>query len=612
MTDQALTHSPLKYRPAIDGVRALAVGSVFVFHLNRRWLPGGFVGVDVFFVISGYLITSLILKDLGEGAFSLRRFFQRRIARIFPAFFVVALGTLAGAALIYLPVDLGSAGSSLAAASLSAANLKYMVQGNYFKLSPDAQPYLHYWSLSVEEQYYLLFPLALSLGWVRVRRRLAVIVASAATASFLACVVVTQRQPVWAFYLLPTRAWELLTGALLALYAPRLLAIRGRWMEWIPGAGLVLVALSFSLTREGDHFPGFWALLPVIGTAAVLIPRPNAGICERWLSAPPLVLIGQMSYSLYLWHWPVFSMVDYRLYLSSAAARLAIKIALSLPLAYLSFRFLEGPARAFLSRSENSRLAYAVLGCALVVTVPLGLGVRRTQFVEASPEKVASGGVVFDSGIRNRSVVLMGDSNASMYGALLRDLCIELGCRLTVLSVSGGDPLPRVVAGQQSLWLDSLAVVRREKPDILVLGCAWTSRLQDQRERLALGVEQLLPHVGHLVILSQPPQLPEGASRAAIREGARPPFFEDASVRSRRLETREILERFASSKVSVVDVASRFEAVDGSIVLRDSDGHQLFQDAGHLSGFGAERVRPEFRNVISTRVSAAGLETRTR
>jgi peptidoglycan/LPS O-acetylase OafA/YrhL len=157
----AQNSSHLVYRPAIDGIRALAVLSVFIFHLDNDWLPGGFVGVDVFFVISGFLITSILLNDLETGKPSYKRFYQRRIARIFPAYFVVTISTLLLALVFYTAQDKASAGAVAIAATLFLVNIKLMFQGNYFELSPDAQPYLHYWSLSVEEQFYLLYPLIL-------------------------------------------------------------------------------------------------------------------------------------------------------------------------------------------------------------------------------------------------------------------------------------------------------------------------------------------------------------------------------------------------------------------------------------------------------------------
>ena len=255
-------------------MRALAVLSVFVFHLNHAWLPGGFLGVDVFFVISGYLITSIIFKECGDGSFHLTKFYQRRIARIFPAFFAVALATLAGARFIYLPQDLASAGANLAAAALSVTNLKLMFQGNYFAVSPDAQPYLHYWTLSVEEQFYVFFPLLLLLIFKYARRHLVRVLAALAVLSFATAVLIAPWRPVWAFYLLPTRAWELLAGCLLAVTTdPARPAPEARWRNWLTGFGLAVILLSMAFIGERARHPEFWMLLPVAGAVFDALAR---------------------------------------------------------------------------------------------------------------------------------------------------------------------------------------------------------------------------------------------------------------------------------------------------------------------------------------------------
>src|SRR5271166_7057359 len=177
------------YRPEIDGLRAVAISGVFLFHLNPEWLPGGFIGVDVFFVISGYLITSILYQDLQAGRFSLSKFYQRRIARLFPAFFTVALFTLAATSYVYSSQDFASAGANFVAASLSLANIKCMWQGNYFGISPDAQPFLHYWSLSVEEQFYLFFPITIFLIFRYARRHTVPVLAALGASSLAANIV---------------------------------------------------------------------------------------------------------------------------------------------------------------------------------------------------------------------------------------------------------------------------------------------------------------------------------------------------------------------------------------------------------------------------------------
>ena len=189
----------LSYRPALDGLRAVAVLPILLYHLNEAWLPGGFVGVDVFFVISGFLITSIIVNEADAGNFSLARFYQRRIARILPAFVAMALVTLIAAWWIYAPQDLALAAGYMSASALSLTNVKLMLQGSYFALLPDAHPYMHCWSLSVEEQFYLIFPFLVLIFRGARRAWLFPLLATVAVASFGVCLWMTQQRPVWAF-----------------------------------------------------------------------------------------------------------------------------------------------------------------------------------------------------------------------------------------------------------------------------------------------------------------------------------------------------------------------------------------------------------------------------
>lgn len=593
--------SAFQYRPAIDGFRAVAVLAVFFFHLNARWLPGGFLGVDIFFVISGYLITSIIVKDCEVGEFSLLKFYQRRVARIFPAFFAVAVATLFAAWFIYTPQDFASSGANFSAAVLSLANIKLMLQGNYFEISPDAQPFLHYWSLSVEEQFYLLFPLFLLLLYRFSVERRHFVLGSLGIGSLLGCVYLTRSHPGWAFYLLPTRAWELLAGCFLASVTNDG-RIPDRWKLNHPAfslCGLVMLLASLCFVHEGRDFPGFWPLLPVAGAVAVIYPQGSRfGYCEGFLSYAPLVLIGRMSYSLYLWHWPVFSLVDYRLLLYSEPVRLAAKVGISVVLAFLSFRYLESPARGFLNQRKNRSIAYGVLMVALVVCVPLGIAVRKAGYVNAEFRDVAKGGLVFPGKPGSASVVLMGDSNGSMYGRVLGEICAELGLKLTVISVAAGDPLPVGSSHQGKLWLDTLAVVEREKPEYLIVACHWVARLRDDKNRLAMALADLQRHAGTVVILNQPPILPASASRANIRSGVRPPFVEDPVTKQERNEANALLLGLASKGVKILPISDSFDLPGGEIRFFDGHGRQLYQDETHLSGYGAELVGPLIRAAL--------------
>ena len=336
--------------------------AVLIFHLNRAWLPGGFVGVDVFFVISGYLITSIIVRGKEAGTFSFWSFYQRRIARLFPALLAMVLVTVVVARGLYTSWDFANTSAAFSASVLSIANFHQWMQGDYFALSADAQPLMHCWSLSVEEQFYLVFPfLFCGLRCLGGRACVAVIT-MVALASFSMSLYWRFEHASSGFYLLPSRAWELLAGSLLAMIPPA----RHPKASW-SCLGLVLIGGSFLMLHEGPQFPGWQASIPVLGSVFVLRHRRVSLL--KWM---PLVVVGRASYSLYLWHWPAFSFVDYACLYQSPGTRLVLKLALTILLSTLSYRCLEKPLRIRLNRAQSRRFTYGALVLALVVLGPLG------------------------------------------------------------------------------------------------------------------------------------------------------------------------------------------------------------------------------------------------
>ncbi len=587
------------YRPAIDGLRAVAILAVILYHLNHRWLPGGFVGVDVFFVISGYLITSILLDENSITLKGLSRFYQRRIARLLPALTAMAIATLIGSYLFYSDQDLASAGINMSFAAASLANFKLMIQGNYFTLSPDAQPFLHCWSLSVEEQFYLVFPtILLLLMLVRsrqfMRRSLAVLL----IASLVFCVIQTHSKPEFAFFLLPTRAWELLAGSLLYTYKSELQRILAG-VYWLPALGVSLILVALIAITDTMAFPGYLAILPVAGSALILLPAsaPTA-LTERLLGWGPMPLIGRMSYSLYLWHWPVFSIVDYRLYAAPSSTRLLLKILIGCGTAILCYLFIERPGRRYFNALENQRRAFAFLGLSIAVMVPLGVHVRTEHYINASLSEVRNGGIIINSGGKGGSIVLMGDSNASMYGKLAKQIASERDMRLTVISVASGDPMPRTVGADPELWSDSLAVIAKEHPDFLIYVCDWRSKLGPDGSRLGKALNQLAPLVREIIFVTQPPQPPVSATREAVRNGSKPPYLEDSTGHSARDAANSLIRGLSGEHIHVVDIESVFGGKGGGIRLTDQDGHELYQDGGHLSAAGAMLAKPLIMNAI--------------
>ena len=586
------------YRPELDGLRAIAVIGVLLFHLDAPWLPGGFAGVDVFFVLSGYLVTSILLRDHEAGRLSLRAFYQRRIARIFPAFLAMAMATLLAAKFCYSSWDYASAGASFSAAVLSIANLHLLGQGDYFQLSRDSQPLLHCWSLSVEEQFYLIFPVLLTQLLKAPPRLRFFLMWLLALSSFAACLVLTATRPIHGFYLLPSRAWEMLTGSLLALHGasqsgtkirPRVCKPSLHFTSYFPAiCGLLAILTSFFILREGPDFPGWRALFPVLGTAA-LIGSSTRGPAHRFLSCGPLPGIGRLSYSLYLWHWPVFSLLDYTLLFQSPATRLLLKILLTVLLAGTSYLLIERPARQWLNQSRRGWTPFLLLGTVVAVLAPLGYSIHRRHYLDASTGP--AGALAFTVPQSKGTLILLGDSQGSMYGQLARELAEEHDLNLTILSTAGEDPLAASTGPSSSLFHRTLETVRREKPDIVLLACHWIYKLQADPDRLALTLQAFQPHARHIVILTQPPLLPQAATRAAIRQGSRAPWMENSADRAVRERLSQVVQQQAGPTISIVETGPSFTNPDGSLILQDAQGHSLFHDPVHLSAHGANRLK---------------------
>ena len=333
------------YRPDVDGLRAVAIVPVVLYHLGVRPFGGGFVGVDVFFVISGFLITSLIHAEMIAGKFSILAFYERRIRRLFPALFVVMAACTFAALALYLPPDLQAFSRSLIATTLFSANLLFWKTAGYFTAAPETKPFLHAWSLAVEEQFYIFYPPLLLLVVKFARRRIPMILATLAMLSFVASVVEVHAKPNAAFYLPQFRAWELLLGALLAVQVvppPKSRIVR----EALSALGLCLIGVAVVTYGSDTPFPGVSALLPTLG-AALIIYTGSGGPSRvnRALSLRPMVFIGWLSYSLYLWHWPVIVFAEYFAMRELTATEKAMVVLVSVALAILSWAFVERPFR---------------------------------------------------------------------------------------------------------------------------------------------------------------------------------------------------------------------------------------------------------------------------
>jgi peptidoglycan/LPS O-acetylase OafA/YrhL len=380
MTPARQHKSSLNYRPDIDGLRGIAVLLVLVYHLGSSKCRGGFVGVDVFFVISGYLIGSIILSDISASTFSLLSFYERRVRRIAPALFVMLFVACLFVYKYFLPAESTDFAKSLLAATLSTSNIFFLHQSGYFDGPAAMKPLLHTWSLAVEEQFYIFLPLVL----MAIRRYLAArqraLIIFVAALSFLVSAVGAFRSPDATFYLAHTRAWELLLGTLVTLdILPRMSSTLWRNAASFAGLALILTAgYAFDATTP---FPGVAALMPCVGAALIIAAgRAGASLVGRFLALPPLVFVGMISYSLYLWHWPMIVFQGSSgLFAKGVSPKLAklVVMGISLLVATLSWKFVEQPFRG--RRFKISRIAvfrFAAVGA--VVLLILGISIVAT------------------------------------------------------------------------------------------------------------------------------------------------------------------------------------------------------------------------------------------
>ena len=420
-----------EYRPDIDGLRAVAVLAVLLFHCFPTIMPGGFVGVDVFFVISGYLIGRSSFEEIATGKYSARTYFGRRARRIFPALIVILVGVLAAGYWILMPVEYELLGKHVAGAAVFISNWQFWREVGYFNTEAALKPLLHLWSLAVEEQFYLILPLILLFS-ARRRRWMPWVLVAIALISLAGVTWRLADHKAWAYFHLFSRGWELLVGVLLAYGENRLatlarygvLASR-KWRTGASGSGLTMILVSAWGFSSATPFPGPSALLPTLG-AALVIAGGAATPFSSLLSLRPLVYIGLISYPLYLWHWPILSMLrivdgfdlDFQ-------ARLAVFL-VSFPLASFTLHAVERPLRY----STFARRRYFPLLLWILLLVVGGMGfyvMSRGGLPERFPEldttlQPATFRQVMPPGdfTSDRKAILVGDSHASMYSSALR------------------------------------------------------------------------------------------------------------------------------------------------------------------------------------------------
>ena len=501
------------YRPDIDGLRAIAILSVLAFHAFPRLLRGGFVGVDVFFVISGYLITGLILHALSRNRFSFVEFYARRIRRIFPALIVILLTVWGLGWLKLLPDEYSSLNRHIAAGSVYASNWVLYRESGYFNPVAELKPLLHLWSLGVEEQFYIVWPLLLVVIW-RWRRLHLPILVGLACASFAYNLAVLKMHAPAAFYLPQARLWELAVGGILAYIQMRLREAEIP-AEHLGGvlprnlaavAGLALLCISFTVIDASRLFPGWWAVLPVFGTALLIGAGENAWINRHVLASRPFVAIGLISYALYLWHWPLLSLLHIIHAGDLPPAVTLAALAIAFPLSYMTYRYVELPIRAmqplrraavplFVSLGVIGLLSYAAF---IGHAAPLSARYGVDKIVSARSELAFQGPHLQHLPIPgmltqragSEQALFLGDSNLEQYYPRIDELLTHdpLHTRTAIFATGGGcAPIPGVWEAHHAycdgLVQHAIAYAQQPTVDTVVIGAAWQSYFQDTDSR---------------------------------------------------------------------------------------------------------------------------------
>ncbi|MDQ0322871.1 peptidoglycan/LPS O-acetylase OafA/YrhL [Pararhizobium capsulatum DSM 1112] len=375
-SDKTLATRHLEYRPDLDGLRAIAILPVLFFHADLAWFQGGFVGVDVFFVLSGFFMARIILADLERGDFSFWQFYLRRIRRILPALFTMIATTAAVAWFLLMPKEFVYFAESVKAAAIFTSNILFRRESGYFDIAAEMKPLLHTWSLSIEEQFYILFPISLFAAHRFARKHMAAILLAVLLVSLAASSWEVFRSPEKAFYLLQFRIWELLTGSLVALVPrPNYPAALSKYLSLLGIGGILLAVFLYS---SDIPFPGLYAALPCFSTALVIHARCSDGLPAVILNNRASIAIGRISYSLYLWHWPLIVFVRFAVGHDLTIVNSLQVIAVSFGLAYLSWRFIEQPARYGVWASSRT-VIFGLSSSAVLASVVFGITVKNLE-----------------------------------------------------------------------------------------------------------------------------------------------------------------------------------------------------------------------------------------
>jgi peptidoglycan/LPS O-acetylase OafA/YrhL len=623
------------YRSDIDGLRAISVISVLAYHAFPDIWPGGFVGVDIFFVISGYLITRIIVDRLNVGAFSLGDFYRRRVIRIFPALSLVLIATYAMGWYLLLPSDFQRLSTNILAGVGFVSNLMQMRQTDYFAPEASSNPLLHLWSLGIEEQFYISWPLML-FGLAKIRHR-PIIFACMAAASFFLCVALVSEHQTAVFYAPVTRSWELLAGALLSeLHRRRRGLVANSPNDGLKASfGIALIAIAMVMLSKTSTYPSWSALLPVLG-AALIIDTPNSFLNSRILSQRNVVFIGLISFPLYLWHWPILTFLnianDGRLASSSVLAAIALTFGLS----WATYKLVEQPIK------RQRHAVRTLIGAAALVSLTCIATIAGGGFDFRLPPEIRSiASAQFDPASRRKScfryprpgaekfgddcvesgagplLFLWGDSTAATYYAGLKDAQKRIPFRIAQFTAPGCRPLIGKPTSDHSrcaqVNASVLSHIRDTSPDLVMLKGVWWPDDLAYLDNTIAALRKL--HVPRILIVGPDPWFgrippPEFAIRYYNVHRTLPPErLKDVYIKS---PNDSVMKKFAADlDVEYVSPADVFCDNDGCIFRTDGPDSSLVAfDTQHLTAAGSRFFIGRIEDRLFPKPAEASVATR--
>lgn len=615
-------------------MRALAVLPVVLFHIGFPGFFGGFIGVDVFFVISGYLITGILARELRNGDFSIIRFYRRRAIRIFPALFAMLAVTTILAALTMLPQELRRYGNSLLSTVTFVSNILFYNESGYFAPDAHSKVLLHTWSLSVEEQFYLFWPVLLAVLHARAQSSVRWIALVITVVSLALSVWWLKLDPSGAFYLIPSRAWELMIGALLAV-APALPARHRMLRELLAGGGVLVILIGVKFYNGGVPFPGLAALLPCLGAAAIIAAGTGGNsLAGRVLAWKPVVFIGQISFSLYLWHWPVIVFTQIGLMMEATWPVRIAELLVSLLLAAVSWRYVEQPFRVGANGYSNQKVfrgAFAAMAATMAIGATLAFSggwpgrfseqqLAMAKYESYNGDQVYRGGTCFivdnqgqfDPQVclgknpqHSKSLLILGDSHAAQLWPGLHQVATDYnvlqatqtGCR-PVLSnnpLSAQPPCERLFRQVMESWLPQHPV------DLVILAGRWVPADLTQ---LASTVALARRHATTVMVVGPIPQYASSLPRVLVRNEGHPERIA-SSVVSGPFKLDPLMHKVATEAGAQYVSLTQQLCHGRECRTLASAGVPLQFDYGHLTEQGSAVVAQMLLNPVQGKVASS-------